>query len=281
MTAQGTRERSSGRGPVQTLPPPAKEDMPSPKKHEDEAGRAKDAQPSGRRRGSVPPVDGFSAEAIPLRPAAERSEELEREERLRLMMARRLPRLPAVGRRPRAVAVGIAVGLAVMVVGGSIAILTRGGAPARDTDTSGVDQVARRPQAPPHADPLASVPEARNSHVVGRQVGSRRASIRRGRDEASVHRRSGRGRRRTGPRRAQADAATAALATAAQEEPVATPIPEPVPEEGPAPEPTPVVEPQPEPAPAPEPAPPTSATEEEPTQTQEQSAVERQFGFER
>lgn len=283
MTTRRQRGRRIGPRPVQGRRPSASEDMPGPKVRENGAGQPQDPTIAGRRRGGARPIAGFSAEAIPLRPAAERSGDLEREERLRLLTARRVPRLPAIGGRRRVIGVGVAAALAVVVVGGSITLLARGRGPARDAGATRGDLVARRSGAPPHSAPASiPTPRSRNHSFVSTEgTGPRSSGVRRARHDGPGQEKSAAGRRRKGRhgrrRRAHRGAATAASPTAPPEESVPTPVPEPPPERAPAPEPTAGAEPVPEP----EPPPPTSTPKDESAQTQEPSTVERQFGFER
>jgi hypothetical protein len=213
-----------------------------------------------------PGNDGFSAGAVPLRPAAERSGEREREERLRLLTTRPTRRLPG-GRRRRLAAVAI-LGLVLLVVGGALA-LGRGGG----------HESSRSATAAPTNSPLRHstvVPDAQAGRPSPTRVTASRRHHSRAQRRHPIdhHRRRPRGSRsRPDPRSHKKAPATAPVPT---EVPTATEVTPPA-EASPAPETTPV----PEPAPAAEAAQPTSTKTDESPATPEPSTLERQFGFER
>jgi hypothetical protein len=230
--------------------------------------RGSPARPPARDRGTDAGGTGFSAEAVPLRPAAERSREGEREERLRLLTARRTPHLPGTGRQ-RIVAAA-AVGLALLLVGGALAIGRSGGhgspAPAK---TAAGGSALRHDIAKALARPTGTPPTAA-------------ATLRPRRHRASPERRPNH--IRPSPPRpasrppARRPAAGAPVTTSVPvEEPVATPVTEsatpaePAPARAPAPGSTPSVEA----------ASATSVHTGESSSAQEASTLEGQFGFER
>lgn len=276
MTVGRAGKREVGPGPVQGDRPPANEAMQEPKEHE--AGGVSPRRPR-RRHGEGQAPAGFAADAVPLRPASERSDEREREERLRLVTARRLPRPGAVLRGWRPSAAWLVTAAAVVVIGGSIAALAGGRGPVEGAHP-------RAPRAPARAaeqflhpgHPIASAPVPQDPRPArGTQEKARGSGNRRRRPGGAGRPKSGHphlGQRRDqGRRRDHREAVQGAPYTAPTEEPVPTPASEPSPEPAPAPEA--------EPASAPEPEPTTSITKAEPVQTQEPSTVQHQFGFER
>lgn len=278
MTTREPRGGRTGLGPVQDPDRPANGGMPDHQAREEGATLPKNPAVPGRRRTGTSPVGGFSAEALPLRPAAERSADLEREERLRLMATRRRLWLPAVRPRPRAVGWAIMATLAVVVAFGLTTVILRGGG-APGYPGAGDDRaVARQPAARPRVHhPLSrdSPPGGHPLVVQGAAVAPSRG--RRARRRPPERRGSGQGGRRQrsrAPRPAHEPSTT--MAPAAVEEPVATPTAETAPGPSSAPEPTPAVEP----APEPDPPPPASTTKDEPAEAHGPSTVERQFGFE-
>lgn len=206
----------------------------------------------------------FGAEAIPLRPAAERSAAREREERLRLVTGgrRRLP-LP----RPRRAA-GLALLVVALVASGLVILGRDGGA----TSPQGAAPALPRPE---HGS-RAALPRHPRAAAVARPAPKPRRLVVRGtrprHHPGPAHRRRVRHRREPAPARSTPAAAAASV----PEAPAAPPSP--------PPEATPPSEPAPEAAPTPEqaaaaPAPKPTSTPQDPPP--ESSQVEQQFGFER
>lgn len=223
----------------------------------------------------VSAADGFGADALPLRPAAERSEEQEREERLKLMAGgtRRRVRAPRVPRRGILAGGGLAI--AIVLAGVLLSRPRHGGEPAappqpRPTLTSAIGGPARQDLAAagPAIGPAHAL--AHEQHPAARDPGRRR------RTHGTDHRR----------RQAEGSTAVAREEPATAVTPVAAPVES---TESPAPEPTyePPTTPAPEPEPTPaedgskEPTQPTTSTAGEAAAGQQPTAVERQFGFER
>jgi hypothetical protein len=287
MTIRRTeRDASAAEGPVQEAPPTVTESAPETRGYRSTGRRPTSAAIAADRPG---PRSGgeFSAEAVPLRPAAERTAEREREERLRLMTARRLPGLPGLGILRPSARVAIAVVVVTLVALGSIAVAGLGGRSAGHAGDAADSIAARAPVRPSPVE--GGSPGVPARHGVQAGIGPARiaapppstAPDGNGsfRDRASEH--VGRsGRKRSGHPRHPAEGSTAPAAAAAEQEPLPAPTPEPE-AESTSPEPAPVAEPAPEPHPAPKPPPPpTSTANEEPGGTKEASTVERQFGFE-
>lgn len=243
---------------------------------------------AGDRSAAVGRDGRFSAEAVPLRPAAERTADREREERLRLMTARRLPRLRGPGGPKPRTAIAIAAAAVVLVVVGSIALGQGGNGPAGHGG-DGPDGLAAgtlRQRTPSGHAGVVADPPGRDHLSVGKTKTASPPDVAR-RRKSSRHpgaRQDGarRGRRRDGHPAHRDSDSTASAAASVEQEPAPAAPPEPAPV-SPPPEPAPVAEPAPETSPASEPPPPPPSTEtnEEPTPTPESTAVENQFGFER
>jgi hypothetical protein len=288
MTSRAPKRKRPGPDPVQDRRPPANGGMSGPETRESTGGRPKVASASPRDRRAGRQGGGFSAEAVPLRPPAERSAEREREERLRVMTSRRRPRLRNLpgGRVTRNFAIALVA--VTLVAVGSVAIVDRGGG-VRRAPVAGADLSARaagddrRPQglasnAKPqfHAGPRVGDATVVEPHptVRVRRMPSDRA---RPRHHRTPHR--DRPHRPARPR-ANTGSAPVAMTAASPEEPTPSPAVEPAPEPPPAPEPAPVVEAAPEPPNAAEPPQQAPSPKEESPQAQEPTSVERQFGFE-
>jgi hypothetical protein len=209
---------------------------------------------------------GFSGEAVPLRPAAERSGEREREERLRLLTTRPTRRLPG-GPRRRFAAVGI-LGLVFLMIAAALALGRGGGHESPRPAGAGATNAPLRHDS-------ADAPAAKAGRPPTRATASRRHhSGAQRRHPIDHHRRNRQGSRsRPDPRPRGDEPATTPVPT---EVPTATEVTPPA-EAAPAPEAAPV----PDPAPAAEAAQPTSTKTDESSAAQEPGTLERQFGFER
>jgi hypothetical protein len=224
-----------------------------------------------RAHGSMRPIGdsadasapaGFAADAVPLRPAADRPDQAEGDE-LALLIADRRRRRRGGNRRRRLV-VGGALIIAVLSLAVAIAMARRGGpAPTRaPSDTASSNSPATAPQVGSPAQPKSG---AEHHRAASREPGRRTQHPRRRR-------------RRQAPRPARNEPRSTAPSTGT--EPSEESIPEaPAPEAAPASEST--SEPRSAPeteAPPPPPAPATSAGTEKASEAAE---LENQFGFER
>jgi hypothetical protein len=218
--------------------------------------------------------DGFGADALPLRPPAERSEEREKEERLRLLTGarRRSLRLPAIPHA--AVLTAAALGSAALVM---LMLLSH---PWSGRGRQPEAAARRHIEAPPAATRGDAPAVRRSTEPVPLARGADRHPPKRA---GGHHERQG---RRGKKRRARSPETSPAGPGAAPAAAVSTRAASPA-----APEPEPVYEPPPTPAPEPDPAPQegvatepqqaTSPPTNESASGQDPTAVEQRFGFER
>lgn len=270
--------RSTSGGPVQATRRPANEGV-TRSRHEVES-----------------PVEGFSAEAVPLRPEAERSADLEREERLRLMTTRRAPRLPAVAHDRRIRRTLLALAAVLVVVVGVMAVLGRTSGPARVPEPGAQAAAGRvpHPRAPGRGEVRAPRSSVRpHAHLVApaRPGGGRapRHKVpsagppRRGRQPGPGARSRQPPPRQRGvspepPAPEPAVRVAPAPSYAAPESPPAEPSPEST--AAPTPEPPVAPKSETEPPPSEEHQPASAATSDESSTKRESNTVEGQFGFE-
>lgn len=272
----GETGRPQRSGPVQegTIPASARmSTAPGDRAVRPSPGDAVEQDHDGAGEGS-----GFGADAVPLRPAAERSEEREREERLRLLAGgdrrRRMPTMPH-----RSVLAIVAVLFAVPI---GVVVTRPWSGPAGEPRSAAAD---RGNLAASEARGRRGAPAVRASVGPARSLASRpgRGAHRSvgGRNGRSVGRHRIRARRPALP--PQATGPTGEPTTDSTTIPGPTPPPEPEAVSAPTPPPEPVSTPEPGSTggATPEPAHGTSSPAGEPTAGKTPSAVERQFGFER
>jgi hypothetical protein len=213
-------------------------------------------------------AERFGADAVPLRSAAERDAESEKEERWRIVAAG--SRRRSAFRRRRRFVLGLAIiGLVVLAV---VRVTSGNTHAAQDPVQGTVAPSAGRTQSSENPAPLA------DAHAASRKRAPPRPARRRRRDARHRQRRS-----RSPDHQSQAHHPapphpTNEVASEPAPEPEAPPSYEPTPASEPAPEPEAAPPPESEPRAPPSTPEPTSSPE---NKTTERSQVEAQFGFEK
>lgn len=220
-----------------------------------------------------PGVERFGADAVPLRPTAERDAAAEREERLGLVAAGSRRRSSLRSRRRLLALAVVVIGFVVLAVaqitGGGETKRIQKAAASSNAKAGSLTRSAGPSLAVAHAD---SAKRARSGRAeVQRRFAGQTARRRSHPRDAGFSRRPQRDRKNPAENRPRNSRAAGASAPPDEVEPA--------PESAPAPAPTTAPPPEPAPSPEPEMTPATTPPPESPPA--EQNAVRAQFGFER